>query len=329
MRLSLKKAFLKRTGFAAADITDVPSDVSPRRYARLTMGQETRILMDSPLSENPERFVTVDLFLQKMGLRVPRLFAHDLENGFVIEEDFGDDTLTKVLQRGEPAFAVYEKAIRALADLQAKPVPADCPLPSYSEEMILEEVLHFPDWYIRFAGGGCIPACARKDFIDIWKVLIPQMMCVPQRVMLFDCHVDNLMVLSDGSVGFIDFQDAKIGPVTYDLLSLLEDIRLEVPKALQERIFDLYFSLHPSFKTKAFSLSYDIGACLRHTRVLGTFTKFYLERGREKCLNYYDVLWRLLEARLNRPELADYKKWLETYVPRDKRSMPVNKVKTV
>lgn len=325
MRTTLKQTFLKHAGFAAADITDIPSDVSPRHYARLTKDEKTYILMDSPLSENPAQFVTVDLFLQKMGVRVPYLFAYDLENGFVIEEDFGDDTLTKVLQRDVPAFAVYEKAIKALTDLQSHPIPVECPLPLYSEDMILNEALHLPDWYIQFAGGGRVSAGARADFIDIWKALIPHLMNVPLRVMLFDCHVDNLMVLKDGSIGFLDFQDAKIGPVTYDLLSLLEDIRLEVPVPLQKQLFDLYFSLRPSFKTDAFFLSYDIGACLRHTRVLGTFTKFYLEWGREKCLNYYDVLWRLLEARLNRPELADYKAWLNMYIPREKRGMPTRK----
>ena len=96
MRTTLKQTFLKHAGFAAADLTDIQSDVSPRHYARLTKDEKTYILMDSPLSENPAQFVTVDLFLQKMGVRVPYLFAYDLENGFVIEEDFGDDTLTKV-----------------------------------------------------------------------------------------------------------------------------------------------------------------------------------------------------------------------------------------
>lgn len=324
MRNILKTNFLKKNTVWDT-YEEIPSDVSSRHYARLRNGNETQILMDCPLSENPDRFVAVDLFLQKMGLRVPKILAHDLENGFILEEDFGNDTLTKVLLRGTPAFPVYKKAICALAKLQSQEVPQNCILSPYSEDEILKEAVHLTDWYIPFAGGGKLSEKARDEFIGIWKNLIPKMMDVPKRVMLFDCHVDNLMVLPDGSIGFIDFQDAKIGPVTYDLLSLLEDIRLEVPLSLQQQIFELYFSLHPSFQTKAFELSYDIGACLRHTRVLGSFTKFYLELGKEKCLNYYDVLWRLLEARLKRPELKEYKMWIETYIPREKRGRPIKR----
>ncbi len=177
---------------------------------------------------------------------------------------------------------------------------------------MLQDIELFLDW--RTPG---IPESSRAEFRKAWGEVLPVAHAVPASLLLRDYHAANLMLLShrDGirRAGLLDFQDAYQGPVTYDLVSLLEDARRNVPDALQKRMIARYLAQFPRLDRKVFETSLAILAALRHTRVLAIFEKL----SREGKTNYKQLHLSRVERRLQiallHPILAGVKRWFDEY----------------
>ena len=159
-----------------------------------------------------------------------------------------------------------------------------------------------------------------SEFEEIWKELYEKIKKVPNTLVLLDYHVDNLMITKSGDCGLLDFQDARFGPVTYDLASLLEDARREVKQEIQDEMLELYFNELPDFNTKEFKEAYPLMAVQRHTKVIGIFVRLFVRDNKNRYLKHIPFVWSLLEKHLDNPLLLRYKNWLDKHFPHDIRS---------
>src|SRR5690606_23666403 len=204
------------------------ADASFRRYDRLARDGERAVLVDAPPpQENVKIFHHIAECLLDVGLSAPRPLAMDAEAGSLLLEDFGDRTFTRALKAGADEVELYRLATDTLVALHQRWGTEDAGLPPYDAERLLAEAALLVDWFLPATTGRPTPAVQRDAYLAAWREVLPAMLAVPHKLVLRDYHVDNLMVLEGrenvARCGLLDFQDAVIGPIIYDLVSLLED----------------------------------------------------------------------------------------------------------
>ena len=311
--------FLAGSGWGNAKRVTLASDASSRTYDRLFLDNKTAILMNSPLSENPAQFVFIDRLLRQAGVCAPKILSDDLENGFLLLEDFGDDTFTHLLSKGANEYDLYKKGVDTLIQLQKNIALPIENVPVYSTEKLMRVLMLFPNWFGKYVVPDGLSEEAVNEFREIWTPLTEQMTLLPQSLILLDYHVDNLMLTPKGNCGVLDFQDARIGPVTYDLISLLEDERRDVSADVREKLLEYYFKQCSEVDTESVRTLLPVVAMHRHTTVIGIFTRLFMRDKKEKYLNMIPFVWELTERHLNNPIFKSYKNWLDHYIPADIR----------
>src|SRR6202035_4828843 len=176
------------------------------------------------------------------------------------------------------------------------------------------------------ARGTPLSDAQRDEYLDLWRTLLPQAALPDDTLVLRDYHVDNLMLLPDRSgvrgCGLLDFQDAVCGPPSYDLVSLLEDARRDVPAELRRIMIERYLAAFPALDRSAFLRSAAILAVQRNCKILGIFTRLWKRDGKPGYLVHIPRIWRLLEQDLGHAALAPIAQWLDRHLPRGARRAP-------
>lgn len=314
-------AFLESAGWAGAERRPLAGDASFRRYERLSHSNQAAVLMDAPPAQEDVRpFLAVAGHLARFGYSAPAVLAADPAAGLVLLEDLGDDLYTRVLAAGGDGDALYAAAVDLLADLHARPPPAE--LPPYDDQRLLAEATLLTEWYLPALLGKPLAAEARRDYEEIWRALFPLARVGPEVMVLRDYHADNLMWLPQrsglGRVGVLDFQDAVRGPAAYDLVSLLEDARRDVSPALAERMIGRYLALAGADEGP-FRAAYATLGAQRNAKIVGIFTRLWKRDGKAHYLDFIPRVWGLLERDLAHPALAPMREWLERHVPWEAR----------
>jgi N-acetylmuramate 1-kinase len=321
------EGFLQGAGWGAAERRPVTGDASFRRYERLTRGGETAILMDAPPPENVRPFLTVARLLRAAGFAVPAIRAADETAGLLLLEDFGDDTYTRLLARGESEARLYELATDLLIELHRRlPIEALSGLPSFDEARALEGVSRCIDWYWPAVQGAPAPAETAESFLDAWRQVLPLWERVPAGFVHYDYHVDNLLLVAGrtglAAVGLLDFQDAVRGPCGFDLVSLIDDARRDVSQDLGARLVERYLAAFPGLDRAGFAAAYALSGAQRDTRLLGNFARLLKRDGKPGYLVHVSRVWRQLEAQLAHPALAPVAAWFERHMPPSSRRTP-------
>jgi aminoglycoside/choline kinase family phosphotransferase len=285
------------------------------------------MLMDAPPPKEDVRpFLAVARLLQGMGFSAPRILAEDLPEGFLLLEDFGDGTFTRLLAEGAAERPLYELAIDVLVELHRRYTPRRGDVPPYDDERLLTEASLLVDWYLPALSGRPLDPNLRAEYLDLWRGLLPVARRMPETLVLRDYHVDNLMRLEGregvAACGLLDFQDAVLGPVTYDLVSLLEDARRDVPEELQRDMKDRYLAAFPALDRAAFEASYAVMGAQRNCKIVGIFTRLCVRDGKPVYLRHIPRVWGLLERDLRHPALAPVAAWLDRHVPAALREVP-------
>ncbi|WP_207461427.1 phosphotransferase [Azospirillum sp. SYSU D00513] len=322
-RVDAIAAFLARNGLGGARRTPLAGDASARRYERVEKpGGGTVILVDTPApADDLVPFIVIGETLRRLGLSAPEILAAEVEAGLAIQEDFGDDTLSRLLGAGEDPHALYALATDALIALHRDFPPAEATrlgLPRYDAPLFTEQVALLAEVYVPAATGKSPSDAALADFAAAWGRVVPAACDGPQSLLLRDYHVDNVMRLPRPGVraaGLIDFQNAGLGPVAYDLVSLLEDARRDVPADLAEAMVARYLAAFPGLDAAAFRRSYAVLGAVRHTRIVAVFVRLALQQGKRAYLTHLPRVWRLLEAQLAKPELAPLAEWFARHLP--------------
>lgn len=345
--------------WAQSELHYLQGDASARAYARLHAGNGTRaVLMDAPrlpdgppirdglpysriahLAEDVAPFVAVAGALTAAGLSVPRIYHADLDRGFLLLEDFGDRVFGRELEAGSSQSELWRAATEALALLHRSPPPSSIPLidgtvhvlPSQDRGVLSIEVELLPDWYWPALFKTAIPTDARADFMAIWNGIFDKVLSLPQGWILRDYHSPNLMWLPDRDgprrVGVIDFQDALVGSPAYDVVSLLQDARLDVPADLEDVMFRHYCEMammqQPNFDKDAFSFAYSALGAQRNTKILGIFARLARRDGKPGYLRHVPRLWRYLERDLAHPELSPLRAWFDRHLGPELRARPI------
>jgi N-acetylmuramate 1-kinase len=321
-------AFLAAHGWSGVEPVQIAGDASFRRYYRLADRGRRVVLMDSPAAHEPVGpFVAVAEALRRFGLSAPAVFAEDGANGLLLIEDFGDDTYTRLLAGGADETALYALAIDALAALHRVAAAQGLPdLLPYDEERLIGEAALLSEWYAPAVLGRPLLAEARRSYRALWRELLPPAALSEPTLVLRDYHVDNLMLLRDRNgvrgCGLLDFQDAVIGPASYDLVSLLEDARRDVPPALQAAMTERYLDAFPGIDRARFKRSAAILAAQRNCKIVGIFTRLAQRDGKPQYLGHIPRVWRLIEQDVRDPVLAPLAAWLDRHLPPRLRRIP-------
>lgn len=311
-----RRAFIAAQGWPDADVEALPADASSRRYFRLRHGWRSALVMDAP----PERetvapFLRLSAQLLDLGLSAPRVRAADIANGFVLLEDFGDATFTRLLAAGFAEAPLYALAVDALVHLHRQPRAVTAALPAYDEAALLAEVALFTDWYWPALRGQPCPAPARSAWLAAWRSVFATLPPLPATLVLRDYHVDNLMLLPErpgvAACGLLDFQDALLGSPAYDLVSLLEDARRDVAPALADAMRARYLQAFPALPAVRLDEACAVLGAQRHAKVAGIFVRLWRRDGKAGYLRHLPRVLALFSARLGHPLLAPVAQWLD------------------
>ena len=317
------RRFLDDAGWGGAEVRPLAGDASFRRYFRVIDRGRQAVLMDAPPeAEDVRPFVAIADLLLRHGFSAPRLLAADIPHGFLLLEDFGDRLVGPVL-RDAPLLEdeVYRAAVQLLAELHRVAPPAD--LPPYDRAALLREVQLFPDWYLRAAGATADLPAYVAAWDQVWGEVLADTAGKPV-VVLRDYHADNLLLL-DGrpgvqGLGLLDFQDALAGHPAYDLVSLLQDARRDVPPRLEQRMLREYAAAAEVADPARFRAAYEVLGAQRNVKILGIFVRL---RDRDRRSGYVERLprvWGYLRRNFQHPALAPVKAWFDTHVPEELRA---------
>jgi tRNA threonylcarbamoyl adenosine modification protein YjeE len=347
-RLETLRQFLEKAGFGEAGRRRMAGDASIRSYARLQKDGTSFILMNSPrrpdgppiydgkpysaavhLAEDVRPFVAIDEGLRAHRLSAPEIHHSDLEHGFLITEDLGQ----AVFFEGDPPQPMqdrYEVATDMLAALHREVLPetlplaaqADYAIPVFDTDALLVEIGLMPEWYLPDR-GVTLSASLRDEFVAMWRELLDTSVAPARTWVLRDFHSPNLIWLDQREgiqrVGLIDFQDAVLGSPAYDLVSLLQDARLDVPEMLELALLSRYIKTRRAadeqFDAGAFAATYAILSAQRNTRLLGTFARLNRRDGKPQYLQHQPRIWTYLARSLEHPALASIKAWYTAHVP--------------
>lgn len=273
------------------------SDASFRRYFRLQSRHGTSIVMDAPPEhEDCRPFLLVTEKLQQAGVNVPRIFAQDLDNGFLLISDLGRQTYYQAVTQGlEDALLqqLYREAIAALVQVQhASPAG----LPCYDEQRLLNELELFPQWYVQQHCQAQLSEAEQAMLGKIFSALATDAAKQPKVLVHRDFHSPNLMrceLTEDGiNPGVIDYQDALEGPITYDLASLVMDARTtwEEPQQLDWAIRYWQAAREAGLPVPAdfadFHRAYEWMSLQRNLRILGVFARLSHRDGKSHYLDH-------------------------------------------
>jgi hypothetical protein len=314
--------FLAASGWAGAEVLPLAGDASFRRYFRVVHGSRTAVLMDAPPPhEDPRPFIAVAEWLIGTGLSAPEILARDLDKGLLLLGDFGSARLRETLD-SDPGREreLYEVATDVLVHLHGHPPMAG--LKPHGLDQWLEELALFTDWYCPAVGAN-VDAGAYQA---AWRQVLESVANdgLGPVTVLRDYHAENIMLVEgrDGVAhfGLLDFQDALAGHPAYDLASVLEDARRDVPPAIERAMIDRY--LAATGLGDIFERAYWALAAQRNTRILGVFTRLWKRDDKPGYRRFQPRMWGLLERDLDQPGLEPVRDWFDANIAPEHRREP-------
>jgi aminoglycoside/choline kinase family phosphotransferase len=350
-RASERAAFLKEAGWLGARVESLAGDASTRSYQRLFLHGRSAILMNAPTAKesaacppaateseriglgynamarlagpNLHAFLAVASALRAAGLSAPQIYAADPTRGFALLEDLGDDLFARAIPLGANEQELYETAVDALLLLRRSRIfpenSAAYTMLAYDRVALVAEAALLVEWYWPFRTGSP-PGAALDEHADLWAEAL-QAVSAPETMVLRDYHAENLLWLPERigpqRVGVIDFQDALIGSAAYDLVSLLEDARRDVPPDLAQTMIARYCAnaAGEDFSEDDFRRDYALLAAQRNAKILGIFARLVRRDGKPRYAELLPRVENHFRRDLLRPELARLRKFYGARLP--------------
>ena len=342
-REKARDAFVAEAGWARARFESLVGDASPRRYHRLHLQEKTAILMDWPppplpktedarqnyvqkteLATRLSSFIAVGEHLRALHLSAPQIYAADQKQGFLLLEDLGSLTYEKISAASSGAEDFYREAIHVLCTIHQARAPRRLTfgrdgahiLPIFDESILLTELQLFPKYFLH--GSETL----KQEWTDLWKGILKQMDWGDTALLLRDYHTPNLLWLPERKalqrLGLLDYQDAILGPPHYDLVSLLQDARIDVPPEREEAMLRLYqkeMGIEGKKPRAAFMRNYALFGAQKALRILGLFVRL---KERDQKPHYVQHIPRLvlyLKRNLAHDALLPLRAWLAHHAP--------------
>ena len=332
-----------------ASVTYLQGDASTRTYARLAARGRSALLMDAPrqpdgppvrdgkpysriahLAEDMVRpFSSLSRVLRAAGLSAPEILGEDQERGLLLIEDLGDRVFgAEVAQARTPQSELWQAAVDALAALPQAPAIRELvsrgsangiALPAYDQEALQIEVELLLDWYWPAVHGAPAGSDVRAEYLALWEPLFRRLERQAPSLVLRDYHSPNLLWLPERGgvrrVGIIDFQDAQRGPAAYDVVSLLQDARVDVPETLEKNLIEHYLRAAKARDPHEFQFAYNALGAQRNTKILGIFVRLAKRDGKRTYLAHLPRIWGYLQRNLANVALAPLAAWYDKHFP--------------
>jgi aminoglycoside/choline kinase family phosphotransferase len=299
-------------GDDSLELVSASSDASFRSYWRTHHNGKSWVVMDSPpAQEDPRPWLDIGEQLAAAGVHVPAVYAKDLDQGFLLIEDFGSALYLPALN-DDTADRLYGDAMNALLLMQTRMSHADLPL--FDRERLVSGLEVMPEWFLT-RHLGHTPSCGEWDVLEAaFSVIIRNALEQPRRFVHRDYHSRNLLIVDDNNPGVIDFQGALSGPITYDLASLLRDAYIVWPRERVEGWVESYRQrllqagvIDETISREHFLRWFDLTGLHRHVRVLGQFYRLWYRDGKPGYLADVPTVYHYVVSVAERyPELADF-----------------------
>jgi aminoglycoside/choline kinase family phosphotransferase len=301
----------EKLGLDQVRLEPVSADASFRRYFRCNTGDRSLILMDAPPGkEDSAPFVDIDRRLREAGLKAPEILHFDLELGFGLLEDFGDTLYRDILDE-QSANELFLPLFTTLEDMARRVDSVN--LPGYDALLLQQEMELFPDWYLGVHRQRPLSTAEKLLWNETCASLIRSAREQPQVFVHRDFHSCNILLTESGTPGIIDFQDAVLGPLCYDFISLLWDRYIHWPRErLETWMKDFYKQLKPGCDLDTWVRWCDLMGVQRNLKVVGIFARLNYRDGKEA---YLDMIPRfygyLLDVLPRYPEFHEFHQLLE------------------
>lgn len=300
--------FLANSEWSDAEILDLAGDASARRYKRLKLPNgKTSVLMDAPVEggNGTEKFADMAAYLTDKGLSAPRVYLQNHLQGLLLLEDLGDDLFARFIPNNpNTEVPLYTSAADVLTTLHQHPPPSR--LPQMDAATLAEMIEPLFSWYV--AGADRPWKQAWETFHRAIAAILKEHLGAPGVLVLRDYHAENLLWLPDrdgvAKVGLLDFQDALLGHKAYDLVSLLQDARRDVPIDVEHQT-KAHFVQTNGLDAQAFDVAYALLGAQRNLRIVGVFARLCMHYGKPHYVDMIPRVYDLAMRNLRHPFLKE------------------------
>ena len=304
-------------------ILSIAEDASFRKFYRFILNKNSKIIVSAQKEKykNLVAYTAINKFLRENKILTPKLLTHNYPKGIIIIEDFGDITFHKVLLRKKKKLATYQRLVDLLLKIQRiKPrskikniIGKSHIINKYSNKYLHKESDLFFEWYLPLFLNKKKVLNIKKKTKKILSLLYNSLKFSNSYFVHRDYHVQNLMKVGK-KIGVIDSQDALIGNPAYDLVSLIDDVRIKTSKKLKNQIYNYY--LKKAFKiyrvnSKKFLEDFNILSVQRSLKIIGIFSRLFRRDKKNKYLKLIPYTWKLLEMRMSSKTFSELKKILD------------------
>ena len=313
-------------------ILPIAGDASFRKFYRLKLKRSSKIIIFATREKynNLVAYSAVNKFLIDNKIIAPKLYDHNLSEGIITVEDFGDTTFNQVLARKKNKFLIYKKIVDMLIKIQKiKPksklqgiLSKPHVIKKYSKKILHKESDLFFDWYLPFFLGKKKNKKIKNEGKKILSKLYSKLNFPNDCVVHRDYHVQNLMKIKK-KIGVIDSQDALIGNPAYDLASLIDDVRIATSSKLKNQIYQYYLKKTkkiPEVKKEKFLEDFNILSVQRSLKIIGIFSRLLKRDKKKKYVKYIPYTWKLLEKRMNSKIFQELREILKNNIPKKIRN---------
>jgi len=303
------------------NLKKLKGDASQRKFFRkkYNHGNSIIIVAEKNKLKNLLVYDAISKILIKNKILAPKLYRENYKNNQIEVEDFGNDTILKILKKGKnKKFLFFKDIIKLLNQIQSikdRKIKnfknKYYQIPEYKKEILIQEANLFSEWFVK----KNLSKKKRKNFNKRFKKIIKNLAsCLKMKNDIFvhrDFHVSNLMLVNN-RIGVIDSQDALIGNRAYDLASLVDDVRLKTSQVLKKQIFNFYINSQKKIDKKKIKNDFEILSILRNLKIIGIFTRLAIRDKKKDYLRLIPYTWDLISLRINQNEIfSDLKNLLK------------------
>ena len=318
-------------------IVPIVEDASFRTFYRLNLNKNSKIIVYAQKEKykNLIAYSAINQFLRHNKILTPKLYTHNYKKGLIVIEDFGDLSFHDVLLKQKNKFRTYKKLVDLLLKIQKiKPksrikniVGKSYLINKYSIKYLHKESDLFFDWYLPLLLNEKKVFNIKKKAKKILSPLYKKLNFSNSHFVHRDYHVQNLMKVGK-KIGVIDSQDALVGNPAYDLVSLIDDVRIKTSKKLKDKIYNYYlkktFRIYRTEPEK-FLQDFNILSVQRSLKIIGIFSRLFRRDKKNQFLQYIPYTWKMLEMRMNSEIFLKLKKILDINVPKKFRKKIIYK----
>ena len=318
-------------------ILPIAGDASFRKFYRLLLRKKSRIIVlaNKEKYKNLIAYTAINKFLRLNKIQAPKLYTHNFSRGIIVIEDFGDVSFYNELLKKKNKLAIYKKLIELLLKIQKiKPKPkikkidkGSHIITKYTKKHLSKESDLFFDWYLPLFLNKKKVLSVKKKTKKVLTKLYNRLYFSNSYFVHRDYHAQNLMKVGK-RIGVIDSQDALIGNPAYDLVSLIDDVRIKTSTKLKKQIYSYYLKktskIHRKNSEKFFQ-DFNILSVQRSLKIIGIFSRLFKRDKKNRYFKYIPYTWQLLEMRMNSEFFSELKKILDFSVPKKFRKKIIRK----